>query len=608
MASATAWPQGKPILAQARAKPSSAVAQAARPAAKAQAQPKSFHTEEEADEFDLPFDEPEATQDDEVFDEAPEAEDFAAQDYLPPQPKRAAGPGRSILVGKASSVAVRPVATAPASPAGRSFLGAAVRKRQLELAQGASPLAQSPPARRDGRPDTHPSPAGYAHPSAKHGGMPHPPPPQGWGYPPPPQQFAPPHHLGYGPPSRPPTSFGFGAQGHYPAAPHHMASPARPGKPSQQQAGWAAQKSPEPEVRRLNFDGEPVRWITIGEDSQLMQQGYKAMAPCVVHSPAAAGVMASVTYILHDLLGDDAASEIMLNHDPDWTVFPEVGDALKAAGMEETCYCLAICASQGQWAVGMGGQWKKREQATRLALAIALAANAESLSGLAAKYPDFIAMCQGAGVDIQDEGDAGGKGPPPMLDSLPAGYTPSKKRRKAAWKDEEAGESPAAPQASNGVEDSLPRDKPFWVQLPSTEATPVQLEGLPSEALAVSTDGGRKGLYSHVEAALALVIGESGDVIEYVDDANWDVLPEVGAALKLICKKEECMTVAICAARGLWAVGVGMKGKQRYATSKLAIATSLALQLLDAQTELDMSELPAFADFVEETRNSRGFS
>merc|ERR1711933_218959 len=64
----------------------------------------------------------------------------------------------------------------------------------------------------------------------------------------------------------------------------------------------------------------------------------------------------SATYILYDLLGDDASEDVQMLHDADGGEFPEISEALAAAGGEEGALCIAVCPSQGVWGVGVGGQ------------------------------------------------------------------------------------------------------------------------------------------------------------------------------------------------------------------------------------------------------------
>jgi len=100
------------------------------------------------------------------------------------------------------------------------------------------------------------------------------------------------------------------------------------------------------------------------------------------------------------------AEEITFQHDHDWTLFPEVGHAAKELGYEEWAFCLAICPSQSIWAVGMAGQQKKRLQAARLAMSVALAAmhntTDKKLRDSATRSPAFISFCKIADINFED--------------------------------------------------------------------------------------------------------------------------------------------------------------------------------------------------------------
>jgi len=473
--------------------------------------------------------------------------------------------------------------------------------------------------------------------------------------------------------------------------------------------------------------GPPVAWLRLAPECPLVQEGYPDIAPALLHDASIQDLMSSANNILWDL-APDSSSDVILTHDPEWTDFPEVGEALRVAGYEEVSLCIATCATQGKWAVGLCNRQKHRTQAARLALCVALAANADNLAEVCSKHPGFAELCATAEINMDDipgvqrEPQRPNR-PPPAMAASAAGHgqgLPASKRRRlppppdaeaaalaaleaeldgfaqpvendlfddaeaeaaalaaeaeaeaaalaeaegdedaqaeaaalaaeaeaevAALEAEAAGfddmdfaakEGPAsrkggsevkvakapawpskkpaaeqwpakAPKAPQEAQVPLPRESPFWIEVPEGEPIPDQLQELAPEALVLCTDGGRKALYAQADSALSSVFGEEAKAIEFVDDANWDLLPAVGAALKLLASKEECFTVAICASRALWAVGVGMKGQNRYKAAKIAMASVGALQLAEIGEDLpDLSELQAFADFVEEARQSK---
>ena len=75
-----------------------------------------------------------------------------------------------------------------------------------------------------------------------------------------------------------------------------------------------------------------------------------------------------------------------------------MGRALKEAGAEENCYCVATCASANKWAVGIGGGWKAREAAVKVALSIAVVADTPEFDTLVEQYPGFGHFCASYGL------------------------------------------------------------------------------------------------------------------------------------------------------------------------------------------------------------------
>merc|ERR1719277_2230440 len=123
-----------------------------------------------------------------------------------------------------------------------------------------------------------------------------------------------------------------------------------------------------------------VLWITLNTASKILDDGYPPIAPVLTYDKAAT-VFSEAHSILSDLVGDISA-EVIITHDTDWDVFPEVGAAVQQAGGEENCLGIAACPSQGKWAVALAGGKKGRENAGKLALALALAADSEQIGTL----------------------------------------------------------------------------------------------------------------------------------------------------------------------------------------------------------------------------------
>jgi len=167
-------------------------------------------------------------------------------------------------------------------------------------------------------------------------------------------------------------------------------------------------------------------------------------------------------------------------------------------------------------------------------------------------------------------------------------------------------EAEEAASGDDSLPAKLPRDVPAWLTL-QPDGVPDIIEALATDALVVATDlTSRKGLYNSTDSVLAALAGEHAGEVQFHDDAEWKNYPGVGEALKQLSKGEECMTVAVCMPKAVWAVGVGMKGKCRYGAAKLALATAMALQQHDlGEEEVDLSEFTHFSEFVDEARESR---
>lgn len=373
----------------------------------------------------------------------------------------------------------------------------------------------------------------------------------------------------------------------------------------------------------LEVPSTTVRWMTLNESSSIVQAGLPDLAPAIVWDAGLQNTFSSSKNILYDLLGDSADSEVQVTHDPDWETYPEVGEALKIICGEDHCICVATCPSQAKWAVGGGNNWKKREQAAKLSLCIALAANAEDLSTVSARYPEFAAICESAGITTDSmDPEAAARAAAAVAAEEAAWAKTGKRRRKKAAVPEDGeddvefpppvpdlpvAEAPAqAAPGDDSLPAKLPRDVPSWLTL-QPDGVPDVVEALATDALVVATDlTSRKGLYNSTDSVLAALAGEHAGDVQFHDDAEWKNYPGVGDALKQLAKGEECMTVAVCMPKAVWAVGVGMKGKCRYGAAKLALATAMALQQLDlGEEEVDLSEFTHFQEFVDEARESR---
>lgn len=141
----------------------------------------------------------------------------------------------------------------------------------------------------------------------------------------------------------------------------------------------------------------PIQWVKVGEDSRIMQEGYPAVGPAITYEKVHQHSFKDAHQVLTDLVGD-VKEEVQLTHDPDWDKFPEIVPAIRAARIEDNCFCLASCPNQAKWALGFACGWKNREAACKLALAVAMAADHPNLQEVIAKYPEFGVVCASQGI------------------------------------------------------------------------------------------------------------------------------------------------------------------------------------------------------------------
>lgn len=351
---------------------------------------------------------------------------------------------------------------------------------------------------------------------------------------------------------------------------------------------------------------DAVQWFELDEAAPLVVEGFPAMAPALRHELRLQNLLSSASYILFELLGE-SGNEVTLTHDWEWTEFPEVGEVLKQAGFEELPLCVATLDGPGarkKWGVGLATNNKHRVQAARLALCVAVAADAESLHSTFAGHPGFRQLLAASGVVTEEVPGEEESGTVPHLD--PEEESQPRKRLRQSLREE----APAIPEgrlmpAKPGRAGALPRHMPLWIEL-EPEAAKGKLRDLQTDAPVLATDGSKQSPFSNADAVLSAIMGDEGKDVEYHDDYDWKKFPAVGSALKKIAPLEECMCVAVCEPRELWAVGVGMKGKDRWAAAKVAIAVAVALQQVEIlQEPANLKDYPAMEKLLEAAGASR---
>merc|ERR1712113_532943 len=132
-------------------------------------------------------------------------------------------------------------------------------------------------------------------------------------------------------------------------------------------------------------------------DSQLTTEGYPADGPAVVH-----GGKHEKPYFsnAHSVLQDqvEEIEEVTFQDDSEGDQFPELGEALVAAGGEECGYCIATCPSKAVWGIGVAFGAANRKTASKMALAIAIAQADDKIGDLAKNYPEFGDICTSVGL------------------------------------------------------------------------------------------------------------------------------------------------------------------------------------------------------------------
>jgi hypothetical protein len=333
-----------------------------------------------------------------------------------------------------------------------------------------------------------------------------------------------------------------------------------------------------------------VHQIVLTEESPLTEQGFPADGPALVHDKSMYCFSESHN-ILCELVGD-IQEEVVFNHDADGDKFPEVGRAVKETTGTDWCACVATCSNLGKWGIGLAGGWKARETSAKLALAVSICSEGgPNLDAMASSYPTFGQLCASAGYE-----PSGGLLPPE-----PAAEKPAKKKAKkgGAAEDEELAAMGGLGGSTADVKAALPKNKPFWLNMPAAPA--VLVDDMPSETLMLfGEENARKALYTHVDKFLAEFVESVETDIEYVDDPNWEQFPEIAAALEEYNVQDYCLHVAVCGNAGVWAASAGRKWKTRNAAAKVALGAVLALRLADSGTGPDMTAFPEFSKFIEE--------
>lgn len=269
-----------------------------------------------------------------------------------------------------------------------------------------------------------------------------------------------------------------------------------------------------------------------------------------------------------------------------WERLPEIGAALQQS--VPNCvenFCIAKSTFHQIFAVGVHEKGKNRWYGSRIALAMVLvnqckeAGEEVDLSNVP-QFEQALNSCHSALPQPTS--------PPPQKRKLISDIATEPPRKKPVRIVPEVAES------------TLPRDVAFNITLPEDQELPDVIEGLATTAIAVSTEGKKKAFYSQGKQVLAHILGDEAKNVQYHQDVDWSAYPQVGAALKAIAPAEECFVIAVSPAHNVWALGVAMRAKERWAAADIALAATLAINANDGGDPVDLSGFSAFQDFLDE--------
>lgn len=294
-----------------------------------------------------------------------------------------------------------------------------------------------------------------------------------------------------------------------------------------------------------------------------MQQGFPAEAPAIQFQKGH-DIFACGTNVVCEIVGD-VDEQVQIIHDEHGTQFPELNQALREAYGEDNCFCVATCPSASMWAVGVGGGWKTRERAAKLALGLAFGcAHPENLTALGKWHPDFVEFC-GNVMNGACGGCGSGKG----------GAVGGGAQRAAMWGAGGGGGAAPAIAAYGGA-----TPPPVAYINLGTEVS-CAAQGICGEAPVIVHAGkSNKDAFSSSHGILQELVDEVDDVVFY-DDADWNELPEVGEAVRTCGLEPDMISsnglcVAVHAGSACWGVSLATNKKFRESAAKLSLALAIA--------------------------------
>lgn len=331
------------------------------------------------------------------------------------------------------------------------------------------------------------------------------------------------------------------------------------------------------------FQGEVLQ-LTLPEDAPILRK-YKLdnICPAISYDKIISdrtNLFGNSSGIVHCLCDEN---KVELIHDCDWKLYPQVGEAyVKAGGDAEWSMCIAICKGRMSWGVGIGGKWKLREHAAKLALAVSLAAvegQSYQLREIARWFPEFDPVYgeryrlmlspdgspvnrpkpKYADVAIEDLKK------PPALPPIPAHTLPTKRVDMYSLQEEDI----------NFI-CGLPQNQPVSIKLEES-TVPHFLSGFPTRGITIAVDNKKLGatLFGCAESILEDLAADKTNIKDYHDD-DWNKYPGIYTALQKAGAEQLCYVVAVSSSPRVWAVGMSSKWQNRLTAAKFGVALQLA--------------------------------
>ncbi len=153
----------------------------------------------------------------------------------------------------------------------------------------------------------------------------------------------------------------------------------------------------------------------------------------------------------------------------------------------------------------------------------------------------------------------------------------------------------------------MPVAEPFFLPMP--EDVPEQLRGIITDAVCLRCSGDRSsGLFGNADEVLAMFL-QPGEFVEY-DDPHWSSFRGIGTDLKRLFPAwgGECFCIFASQARGVWAVGIGNRKKNRSDAGRIALAAAAAAVSSVHNEPLPerLQSYPAFAGCLREVKRLVG--